>query len=1272
MQASLVKNSDGSWTFTRKRWQVMTFNAAGKIVKQSDRSGQALTYAYTSAGQLSTVTGASGRALRFAYDEAGYLASVATPSGAKVTYEHNAAGDLTAVTDPTGATTRYSYDERHLLTKATSARGAVTANTYDAAGRVIKQVDPTDRVWTFAYVDGQALGSSTVTVTAPGGVKTVESYIDGQLRSQTKAAGTTDEATVAYAYDPATSQVSAITDALGHTTRYTYLPTGERASMTDATGRTTTWRYTPSGDLAELIDAAGNATTYTYDARGNRTKVTSPERRSQTFAYNANGTLASATTAAGYHSTFAYNETGDLIAVTGPGGQSVTRAYDADGRVTATTDANRQTTTYTLDELGRITATTDPEDNTTAFVYDTDGHRTKLTDAATHTTTTTFNLAGELVSLTDAAGNRTTSTYTDAALPATVTDAAGNVTRYRYDQRGNRIATIDALQRTTTYAYDAANHLTAITLPSGARTTTAYDAAGRPTASTDARGKTTTYTYDAAGRLAATTDPNQRTTTNTYDRDGLLSAVTGPDGKAERYAYTADGQLLSVTDADGAITRYTYDATTGRKTSRTLPGGALTRYSYDAAGRDHITTAPDGSTSTRTYTARGLLKAIDYSDATTADVAFTYDALGQMTAMTDGTGTTRYTYDALGRRTRAINGAGAEIGYHYTALGQLEALTYPDGKTVTYTYDAAGQMTAATDWHERTTRFAWTADGQQRSRTTPNGVVDATAYNEVGQPLDITITHDEATLGRYSYTYDDAGQLTGDATHGGDARNYTYSPTRQLAAVATTTGTSSFADGTYSTTAAGLLTGLPDGSTLSYNDARQLTRLTDPATGTTDYTYDQRGNRARATTTGTDPTTKTTVSYRYTSANHLSGVTTAEGTDISYSADATGLRQSRTVGENSQAFVWASIGAMPLLLDDGHHSYLYGPNLAPYAQISRDGTIEYLHADNLGSTRLLTNADGAVAGTLTYDPYGQRTAHTGSADSRIGYTGNWTDPATGLIYLRARDYDPATGQFLTIDPLVDATGQLYAYVGNNPLQLTDPAGLCDTCNWFEKLLLMGPSTQDLTTGTTGDALGFFNGVIDNITFGFTAYTREKINPGYACTTTANSWYRKGDTTATAVGLINLARAGATIAVSAAKNAGRIWGNVKNWYKKFDFADDTGAIRFGGGGSARTARNTVPGGVENLRNGAYMATDDALDTAVEFLGSGYRDMGGGRFLSKDGLRQVRMTDADLAHRRQDPHINFETYNHPIGPGTRSGPPASNIHIYLPEEPGWHLP
>ena len=58
---------------------------------------------------------------------------------------------------------------------------------------------------------------------------------------------------------------------------------------------------------------------------------------------------------------------------------------------------------------------------------------------------------------------------------------------------------------------------------------------------------------------------------------------------------------------------------------------------------------------------------------------------------------------------------------------------------------------------------------------------------------------------------------------------------------------------------------------------------------------------------------------------------------------------------------------------------------------------------------------------------------------------HYTDAETGFQYLRARYYDPATGQFLNRDPLEALTGQPYAYAENNPLNLTDPTGMCVLC-----------------------------------------------------------------------------------------------------------------------------------------------------------------------------------------------------------------------------------
>jgi Pretoxin HINT domain len=90
----------------------------------------------------------------------------------------------------------------------------------------------------------------------------------------------------------------------------------------------------------------------------------------------------------------------------------------------------------------------------------------------------------------------------------------------------------------------------------------------------------------------------------------------------------------------------------------------------------------------------------------------------------------------------------------------------------------------------------------------------------------------------------------------------------------------------------------------------------------------------------------------------------------------------------------------------------------------------------------------------------------------------------------------------------------------------------------------------------------------------------------------------------------------------------------------------------------------PGGVGNLADGVRMSTNDALDTADEFLGEGYQDAGDGRFIN--GARQVRMTDADIANPSVEPHLNFEEWENPIQPGVRNNL-IFNYHVFLPEEP-----
>jgi len=127
--------------------------------------------------------------------------------------------------------------------------------------------------------------------------------------------------------------------------------------------------------------------------------------------------------------------------------------------------------------------------------------------------------------------------------------------------------------------------------------------------------------------------------------------------------------------------------------------------------------------------------------------------------------------------------------------------------------------------------------------------------------------------------------------------------------------------------------------------------------------------------------------------------------------------------------------------------YTHGPTIDQPLAVFQGSATDYYEADTLGSVTSLSNGAGALANTYTYDSYGKLTASTGTIANPFQYTGREFDPEIEVYYYRARYYDQAAGRFISEDPLEFFGGQnFYAYVGNGPLNSTDPFGFCkDKC-----------------------------------------------------------------------------------------------------------------------------------------------------------------------------------------------------------------------------------
>jgi RHS repeat-associated protein len=181
----------------------------------------------------------------------------------------------------------------------------------------------------------------------------------------------------------------------------------------------------------------------------------------------------------------------------------------------------------------------------------------------------------------------------------------------------------------------------------------------------------------------------------------------------------------------------------------------------------------------------------------------------------------------------------------------------------------------------------------------------------------------------------------------------------------------------------------------------------------------------------------------------VTGAVTAAG-NYAYTYDAAGnLATASLNGTRTAGTVWDLNSPLPMAVEDTSAAgattadYAWSPGGALAAMTTSAGT-DYAVSDWLGSVTGLISSAGTQVSSTTYSAYGMP-ATTGGPVPSVGYAASYALTGTGLDDMRARDYNPADSAFTTVDPMLDVSGQPYAYADDSPVYGTDPSGTI-TCS----------------------------------------------------------------------------------------------------------------------------------------------------------------------------------------------------------------------------------
>jgi RHS repeat-associated protein len=1062
--------------------QVITYDGSGtNRVAESDffYDGTSTTLCASSTAQTLPGTGTYT-----SHDETSYGTSASVPRGnltktinlclqaapacssgnPATAYTYDETGQITSATDANGHPTQYSHADNYSVGTAPGNTNAFLTQIVRPTTNSVAHIEK----FAYGYVDGQLRSS-----TDENNQVTSYQYNDPFARPTQANFPDGGETTISYNDAPPSPSVTTsrlmntsnqfvtsttTRDGIGHVVK-TLLTTdpdcasGDRSDTTyDGLGRV----FTVSNPYCTTSDSTNGLTTYVNDALGRPTTVTAPDGSTTTTSYS--GSCGTVTDPTGKSRKSCSDGLGRLTQVTeDPSGLGyvTTYTYNALGDLIGAVQNGSRQRTFTYDSLSRLLTAANPESNTITYTYDANGNLTTKKDARNITATYVYDALNRLTQKSFSDGTPAALFTYDVSNPfnETVTNPVGRLVgewtgingqwaswkAFGYDQMGRLAQQWDCLPLApschvfgTTTVYDLAGNPSYLTYPDGRLVHYMYSSANRPNQVTfNSFNGTAVYggaynylsaaTYAASGAPASLVLGNGLTEATAYNSrlqpctQVISSSVLTALSRTYNFYPTAsgnchagqggnNGNVVSIADIlqSNRTQSFTYDSLNRISTAQTaVTSGSdcwALSFGYDAWA--NLLAA----TPTRTGCPMTALNVGVNANNQITNSGFSYDASGDTLA--DGTNT--YVYDAEAR-IASVN-SGADV-YTYDASGQ-RVQKQVGGAITQYSY-LNGEVLA----EYNTTTGDWSdyiyAGGRRLAR--------ADGYEHT---LEITGTNC-SNCGAQSYTFNmaNAGGLAGYTIQAGDLLMWQQSQV---------TGDSggiklAFTNGTPDST------GVADQNGVAMDQA------------------DTNNNNGGFAYRRVDLTSEAgrTVSNLQLNVNS----TTPAGNWQFFYFDMALVSKDGTVhpiytGESGVSLSGSGTSGVTNVSNQVSY-YGSGPSTGSFpAAIFPGSTTNYYHGDHLGSARLMTSFNGYPVWSATFLPFGQEW-NPQLTTNHYKFTGKERDSESGLDNFGARYDSSTTGRFMSPDPLYVEEQKmldpqqlnLYSYVRNNPLNLTDSTGM---------------------------------------------------------------------------------------------------------------------------------------------------------------------------------------------------------------------------------------